>query len=55
MGRSIMSGRNTESMKERWLLARIAAPSAGTLRRPTIHGRKIAFRSGPITMYFISQ
>jgi hypothetical protein len=37
------------------LLARIAAPSAGTFLRPMIHGRKIAYTIGPITMYFISQ
>ena len=42
-------------MNERWLLARMAPPSAGMLRRPTIHGRKIAFEIGPITTYFISQ
>ena len=30
-------------------------PLAVYFRRPTIHGRKIALRSGPITMYFISQ
>jgi hypothetical protein len=33
----------------------MAAPSAGTFRRPTIHGRQIAFVIGPITTYFISQ
>ena len=50
-----MSGRNTESTNDRWLLARIAAPDAGMLRRPTIQGRQIAFVIGPITMYFMSQ
>jgi hypothetical protein len=44
-------GRKTESENDRWLLARIAAPSAGMLRRPTIHGRKIAFTIGPMMMY----
>ena len=34
-------------MNDRWLLARIAAPSAGTFSRPTIHGRKIAFEERP--------
>jgi hypothetical protein len=50
-----MSGRKTESTNDRWLLARIAAPSAGTFRRPMIHGRQIALTIGPITTYFISQ
>lgn len=50
-----MSGRKIESLTERWLLAKIAAPDAGTLRRPTIQGRKIAFTTGPMKMYFISQ
>ena len=44
-----------ESANERWLLARIAAPFAGTLFLPTIHGRNTALTTGPITTYFISQ
>lgn len=38
--RSSMAGMNTESDTERWLLARIAAPSAGTLPSPLTKGRK---------------
>jgi hypothetical protein len=51
MGRSIMSGKKIESMTERWLLARIAAPVFGTFFAPTIHGRKIALSTGPTTRY----
>ena len=50
-----MSGRKIESLTERWLLARMAAPDDGTFVRPTIHGRKIALTIGPITMYFMTQ
>jgi hypothetical protein len=46
-----MSGKKIESMTERWLLARIAAPVFGTFFAPTIHGRKIALSTGPTTRY----
>ena len=50
-----MSGRKIESANERWLLARMAAPRAGMLLRPTTQGRKIALMTGPITTYFMNQ
>src|SRR5690606_40723836 len=51
IGRSSTSGRKIESMTERWLLARIAAPNFGTFFAPTIHGRKIALSTGPTSRY----
>ena len=42
------SGAKKWSENERWLLARIAGPSRGTLSVPSAHGRKISRRNGPI-------
>ena len=38
MLRGSMMGRKKESMTARWLLAMMAAPSAGTFSAPRIHG-----------------
>lgn len=43
---SVIAG---ESMKDRWLLARITAPCRGTFRRPTIRGRHSSRASGVTT------
>ncbi len=42
------SGAKKWSENERWLLARMAGPSRGTLSAPSDHGRKISRRKGPI-------
>jgi hypothetical protein len=41
------SGMWIQSAAERWLLARIAAPVAGTLSVPSERGRKTACTTGP--------
>jgi hypothetical protein len=43
------SGKKIESEKERWLLARIAAPEVGTFSTPRVQGLKIKRRRGPST------
>ncbi len=53
--RATINGVKIESEKERWLLARITGPVAGTLRRPSTCGRKISLSSGPRMTYFSSQ
>ena len=45
--RGITSGMNSQSEYERWLLARIAAPSSGTFSVPSAYGRKISLSNGP--------
>ncbi len=54
-GRGTMSGMKMESEKERWLEARMAAPSAGTLSRPLTQGLKSVFSTGPRTNVFMNQ
>src|SRR5215475_3132599 len=49
--RRTISGMKIESEKERWLLAMIAGPSAGTLSRPSTCGRKINLSQGPRMTY----
>ena len=51
--RSRTAGRKNESEKERWLLARIAGPSAGMFSRPSTQGLKVTF-SGPPMATFIA-
>ncbi len=51
--RSRTAGRKKESEKDRWLLARIAGPAAGTCSRPSTQGRKASF-SVPPTVTFIA-
>jgi hypothetical protein len=41
-------GMKIQSAAERWLLARIAAPAAGTFSVPSARGRKTSFTAGPI-------
>jgi hypothetical protein len=49
-GRSSISGRNTESITDRWLAAMIAPPEAGMCSAPVTFGRQIVCRNGPATM-----
>jgi hypothetical protein len=53
--RGTITGMKNESENDRWLLARIAAPSDGMFSRPSVHGRQINRRNGPMKTYFISQ
>jgi hypothetical protein len=53
--RGTRSGRNTESEKERWLDAKMAAPSSGMFSSPSTHGRKSSLRIGPSTIVFRTQ
>jgi hypothetical protein len=41
------SGKNIESEKDRWLLARMAAPEVGTFSTPRVQGLNKKRRSGP--------
>jgi len=50
-----MSGRKNESENDRWLLARIAPPDAGTFSSPLTQGRNSALRTGPSTILLSSQ
>src|SRR5437868_3639507 len=49
-GRSIISGRKTESTTELWLAARMAPPDAGTCPAPVTFGRQMVCKNGPATM-----
>ncbi len=53
--RCSVSGMNSQSAYERWLLARIAGPSAGTCSAPSTTGRKISRSSGPMAIHFRNQ
>ena len=53
--RGITSGMNSQSEYDRWLLARIAAPSSGTFSVPSAYGRKISLSSGPRKTHLSSQ
>ena len=46
-GRSIISGRKTESTTDWWLAARMAPPDAGTCSAPVTFGRQMVCRNGP--------
>ena len=46
---------NSQSAYERWLLARIAGPSAGTLAAPSTWGRKTTRSTGPMAIHFRNQ
>ena len=52
--RCTATGRKIESETERWLLARIAPPSAGMFSSPLTHGRKNTFTSGPTMNLFMN-
>src|SRR5487761_1998702 len=45
----------TESITERWLLARITPPVFGMLSSPVTHGRNTVLRIGPATRFFMNQ
>src|SRR5580693_3639855 len=55
MGRSSTTGRNTESMNDRWLPAKITPPVFGMFSLPTTHGRKTVNINGPTNRFFNSQ
>ena len=48
-------GRKIESEKDRWLLARIAAPRSGICSAPSTHGRNNSLRIGPSTTVLRNQ
>ncbi|BAS12913.1 hypothetical protein AHiyo8_12160 [Arthrobacter sp. Hiyo8] len=53
--RGTITGMKIESEKDKWLEARIAAPSCGTLSRPLTQGRNSNVRSGPKKIRFMTQ
>jgi hypothetical protein len=53
--RRTASGMNTESLKEMWLLARIAPPERGTRWRPRAHGSQNRRATGPTTNHLTTQ
>ena len=53
--RERVSGMNSQSAYERWLLARIAGPSSGTCSEPETSGRKTTRRTGPMAIHFKNQ
>ena len=55
IGRLTATGRKTESTNERWLLAKITAPDAGTFSSPRVHGRNTEFANGPTMKVFKNQ
>ncbi len=53
--RGSVSGMNSQSAYDRWLLARIAGPSSGMCSAPSTCGRKTIRRTGPIATHFRNQ
>ena len=53
--RGSVSGMKSQSAYERWLLARIAGPCAGTCSAPSTSGRNIRLTGGPISTFFSIQ
>ena len=53
--RGSVSGMNSQSAYDRWLLARIAGPSTGTFSAPVTRGRKTSFSHGPSAIHFRNQ
>ena len=53
--RGSVSGMNSQSAYERWLLARMAGPSSGMFSEPETRGRKTTRRSGPMAIHFKNQ
>ena len=49
------SGMNTQSAADRWLLAMIAAPLAGTWPIPSTRGRNTSLATGPTATYLRNQ
>lgn len=54
-GRGTIRGIKMESENDKWLDARMAAPSAGTLSSPLTQGRNRSFSTGPRTKVFMNQ
>src|SRR3954470_19176920 len=50
-----VSGMNNQSAYDRWLLARIAGPTSGTLSAPSTTGRKMILRIGPTAIHLRNQ
>jgi hypothetical protein len=53
--RGRVSGMKSQSAYDRWLLARIAGPVAGTFSAPETCGRKTIFSHGPIATHLRNQ
>ena len=53
--RGRVSGMNSQSAYERWLLARIAGPSSGTFSAPSMTGRKMTRSNGPSAIHLRNQ
>ncbi len=53
--RGRVSGMNSQSAYDRWLLARIAGPSRGTFSAPYTRGRKTTRSHGPRAIHFRNQ
>ena len=53
--RGSVSGMKSQSAYDRWLLARIAGPSAGTFSAPWTCGRKTSRSHGPRAIHFRNQ
>ena len=53
--RGRVSGMNSQSAYERWLLARMAGPDAGTFSAPSTCGRKTTFNHGPRAIHLRNQ
>ncbi len=53
--RDRVSGMNSQSAYERWLLARIAGPSSGTLSAPIVAGAEHDPSIGPSAIHFRNQ
>ena len=53
--RGTASGMKIESENDRWLLAMIAAPSAGTCSSPSTRGRNSSLNQGPRSANFSIQ
>ena len=53
--RASVSGMNSQSAYDRWLLARIAGPSSGTWSAPSTTGRKTMRSTGPIAIHLRNQ
>ena len=55
MRRLVTRGRKNESEKDRWLLTRIAGPSAGIASMLSVQGRKRTRSQGPTTIHLSTQ
>lgn len=51
--RSRTAGRKKESEKERWLLAKMAGPSAGMFSKPSTQGLKATFSGPPMATFIV--